>query len=334
MNALSLFNDRNRLWSIPLLAGTAGAAFFALRGGDGPLMRCVFETVVAAAIGFVLTAAWTLAQDLFARLPFAPSRIRQQEQLDTQQHLLTGVQQELRGLEYGLQEYLTAKKAEGQALNDRILDIENDITLLKDDDPAEELREQLSLIADKFGELAGVRAAVGQLSGKVKFIEDVARQVQETQTSIAEAEKGSEWFSAIESQMAALREDLRRDLLADAQGGDMVASLRDKFEAQVSDGVREMLAGMDVAKVAELVSVAQDERYANLERRMIKMSKGMEALQARLEELRFSAGEDSGIASVYKMVQGISGEDANGGVKKGCLAKLFQANMELRKAAA
>jgi GGDEF domain-containing protein len=65
-----------------------------------------------------------------------------------------------------------------------------------------------------------------------------------------------------------------------------------------------------------------------LERRIQKLSRALEDAHTQLESAQVGAVIDPGVASAYRTVQGL--RDPAGGPKRDMLAKLFEANLELR----
>jgi hypothetical protein len=65
-----------------------------------------------------------------------------------------------------------------------------------------------------------------------------------------------------------------------------------------------------------------------LERRIQKLSRALEDAHTQLESAQVGAVIDPGVASAYRTVQGL--RDPEGGPKRDMLAKLFEANLELR----
>jgi GGDEF domain-containing protein len=65
-----------------------------------------------------------------------------------------------------------------------------------------------------------------------------------------------------------------------------------------------------------------------LERRIQKLSRALEDAHTQLESAQVGAVIDPGVASAYRTVQGL--RDPQGGPKRDMLAKLFEANLELR----
>lgn len=69
-----------------------------------------------------------------------------------------------------------------------------------------------------------------------------------------------------------------------------------------------------------------------LERRINKLSQLLDKTESDLAQAVRLAQVDSGVASIYDSVQGLSGEDANNLMKTELLSAIFEANLELRAA--
>lgn len=349
--AARIFDDRNRLWSLPLLAGASALAVSMARTPDGGGLQTLLEASIATGIAFVLTAAWTVVADWRAGMPRVPSRAEQQAHIEISQRNIEVLRMELRTLEDGLKNYLAAKKAETEKIQGDIKDLNNDVVLLKGKDPVEALRPQLSAIADKFGELAGVRAVVANLSSKVRSVEALAGQVREVEarlTTNPAAPETAQFASAttaeLDARLAILRQEMRVDIeryIAEKSSAvqnsalleDAMAGLKKNFEAKLAEGAQELLKSADANKLADILGEKTNDRFESMERRMTKLSKTIEALTQRVEDMRW-IGADDGIPSIYRGVQGLDANDPNKGMKSGCLSKLFQANVQLRKLAA
>jgi diguanylate cyclase (GGDEF)-like protein len=73
------------------------------------------------------------------------------------------------------------------------------------------------------------------------------------------------------------------------------------------------------------------ERVSQLERRLAKMAQALDLTEAELQRAMSFKGEDSGVASIYRTVQGISDVEDNLDLKKEMMAAIFEANMELKQ---
>jgi uncharacterized protein YqeY len=80
----------------------------------------------------------------------------------------------------------------------------------------------------------------------------------------------------------------------------------------------------------ELVSQHREEMDA-LSRRMEKLAAGLEITEEELRRALTQKGFDSGVASLYRTVQGLGEEDTDQELKQAMMSKIFEANLELRK---
>jgi diguanylate cyclase (GGDEF)-like protein len=68
-----------------------------------------------------------------------------------------------------------------------------------------------------------------------------------------------------------------------------------------------------------------------LERRVSKLTNSLGMTEAELQRVLRSKNLDAGVSSIYKSVQGLSGDEVQGELKKALMEKIFEANVELRK---
>ncbi len=101
-------------------------------------------------------------------------------------------------------------------------------------------------------------------------------------------------------------------------------ALEDRVLALAREWTEEALA----KALAETQKVHTTE-VENLERRIQKLSRALEEAQSELEHSQLGAAIDPGVASAYRTVQGLR-DPEGGGAKRDMLAKLFEANLELR----
>lgn len=73
------------------------------------------------------------------------------------------------------------------------------------------------------------------------------------------------------------------------------------------------------------------ERVSQLERRLAKMADALNLTEAELQRAMSFKGADTGVASIYRTVQGISDVEDNLDLKKEMMAAIFEANMELKQ---
>ncbi len=68
-----------------------------------------------------------------------------------------------------------------------------------------------------------------------------------------------------------------------------------------------------------------------LQRRMAKLSDALGMTESELRRAIAAKGVDSGIASIYSTVQGLADDELQADLKREMMAKIFEANVELRK---
>jgi len=70
----------------------------------------------------------------------------------------------------------------------------------------------------------------------------------------------------------------------------------------------------------------------NFERRIAKLTESLAMTEEEMRKVATAKGIEIGVASIYRQVQGLSGEDANFEKKKELMSDIFQANVELKQA--
>ncbi len=95
---------------------------------------------------------------------------------------------------------------------------------------------------------------------------------------------------------------------------------------------REVLA-LAVKKMEEEHALMRDqhvEQVDMLKRRLNKVSSSLEESESVLRHRQSSASGDSGVASIYRTVQGLADVEEDLELKKEMMSKIFEANLELR----
>lgn len=112
----------------------------------------------------------------------------------------------------------------------------------------------------------------------------------------------------------------------------------------LGDEDSEILAKIQQSVIAEAIKELQgqvrqqlsgsDEEHRRevdlLERRIAKLTRTLGMTEGELQRVLQSKPGDLGVASMYQSVQGLSGSDVQAELKKELMAKIFEANMELR----
>jgi hypothetical protein len=75
----------------------------------------------------------------------------------------------------------------------------------------------------------------------------------------------------------------------------------------------------------------QQSQIELLQRRLAKLGQSLELTEEELRRVMAAKSIDPGVASIYRTVQGLSVEQADAELKKEMMAKIFEANFELRK---
>jgi len=87
----------------------------------------------------------------------------------------------------------------------------------------------------------------------------------------------------------------------------------------------------ETGRIREEEAVARRERIETLERRIDKLRSALTDAEGMVERLRSSGmAEDTGIASIYRQVQGLSDNEPGFKRKKGLLEEIFKLNLELK----
>ena len=124
-----------------------------------------------------------------------------------------------------------------------------------------------------------------------------------------------------------LLEDKIRELLG---LGDEDAEILARIQQSViTEAIRELQG-----QTQEEMSGSSEEHQRQvdlLERRIAKLTKTLGMTEGELQRVLQSKSLDSGVASMYQNVQGLSGSEVQAELKKELMAKIFEANMELRK---
>lgn len=239
----TLFNERHRLWTVPLLTSSAALAVFHARVGEGGPMRAAVEMACAGALGFLIAAAWSSLDNAKAKARKAPPRVEQVIASAAAKREIDALRHELRAMEQGMTRYLDAKKSEGQTLRNAIIDLNNDVSRLRGESTGQQLKPQLEAIAEKFNELAGVRQAVSKLSMKMRRVEDIALKVTEAEARV-QAGLPEAAHQAQEQAIAALKSEL--GLLRGELGSELKREMTEVVEQKVAkrgDSLQEMLLG-------------------------------------------------------------------------------------------
>lgn len=122
-------------------------------------------------------------------------------------------------------------------------------------------------------------------------------------------------------------ETARRDIAEQRRSlqGDLDAIVRERSPAADLDR-RSIAAGSE----AERATRDRDITIDRLERRVAKLITTLEQTELALRRAQVAQSLDTGIASLYRVVQGLSGIDPQAEQKRAMMREIFQANVELR----
>ena len=164
-----------------------------------------------------------------------------------------------------------------------------------------------------------------------KFLEEEVARIRQ---QVEDAREKSD-SDLVESAPGYVFQELRvlfRELEKELEGKlpSPVDSKPDIFEK-----IRRVL-GQDHDEQLRIVNEADKdsgEKMERLRRRLERMAKDLQLSEAEVTRLRgeLNVAYDSGVASVYKSVQGLSANESNVDSKRELLSKLFESNLELRK---
>jgi len=153
--------------------------------------------------------------------------------------------------------------------------------------------------------------------------------------------------SEIENQIRELAdttEDLieNKDSEEEAWAHNLVQSTLGLFEreAEQSEGVlrlkreviallrRELAAWRETSTVSQMLE--KQRHIQNLERRVTKLTQSLDLTEAELKRVAAMKNVDTGVASIYRTVQGLSDDDDSYEQKSAMLADIFEANLALQ----
>ena len=108
----------------------------------------------------------------------------------------------------------------------------------------------------------------------------------------------------------------------------LIARIEREVTTQLLGELRERRArsGSDPQAEAEYL-----RKIELLERRIGKLTEQLGMTEGQLKSVLAAKQVDPGLASVYETVQGLSADEAQAELKKELMAKIFEANVELRR---
>jgi len=185
-----------------------------------------------------------------------------------------------------------------------------------------------------------VRAAQDEFSTQLKGLNDlsdsrelVERHRREWRASLEELRKEvSRRRGFVEQQERGLApEDRARSqaLLAELQAELEPLDASPATRAAVAARLAQLLNGRLVDERAELLR-RHDQELALLERRLAKLVGGLEETERSLERAARARAADLGLSSIYREVQGLDPGERERELKRVLMARIFEANLELR----
>lgn len=163
-----------------------------------------------------------------------------------------------------------------------------------------------------------LRASRGDLE---RHRDSVKRELKELRAKVGERRK-------------ALGGDSMRHLLLELRGA--LKPLVDQANApdwMTKDVVTELFTIVEARATASLEEQRQsfEDEIENLERRIAKLVKSLANMEKALEKLAKTKDLETGIASIYRTVQGLGGDENDLDKKRVMMAAVFAANIELQK---
>lgn len=136
------------------------------------------------------------------------------------------------------------------------------------------------------------------------------------------------------------RAENERDL-SDLVGGVQIGLLGLLRGANAFETARQDVADQREALVADLAEIARmrkpgtldprDLAIDRLERRVKKLAEALEQSERALVRVMQSRAIEDGVASIYKVVQGLAVDEANLEQKRAMMSEIFSANFELKQ---
>jgi hypothetical protein len=103
-----------------------------------------------------------------------------------------------------------------------------------------------------------------------------------------------------------------------------------RIEKQFTDAML-ILLEENRRRAAAAQNRERDSQVDRLERRVTKLVESLAATEARLKEVAAMKNIDLGIASLYRVVQGLPEQEANRELKKHLMEVIFKANLDIQK---
>ncbi len=185
------------------------------------------------------------------------------------------------------------------------------LRLLKTNQDLKQSRDELQQEKERaVQDAAAVRKEMEALAGKLKI------------RLAAAGEEAREQFDDEDEEVRRLVEMLYQDALKSGDQG--------VFKERMSKLLFGMLEEKRRAAIAA-TEAAKGEEVSQLQRRIAKLSTTLEQTESKLSMVSSQGFYDSGVASVYREVQGLSLDSRFYDLKKELMADIFKANLQLQK---
>ncbi len=167
---------------------------------------------------------------------------------------------------------------------------------------------------------------------------------------VSERQQAEEQLAHLMGQLSAKRNDLhvRSQMIVSesAAAGEMLDremsdQLRTAFEECAADPdallarvteIALQATGGERAKLVDAQVSEHQREIENFERRIAKLTQSLQMTEEEMRRIAASKNIDPGVASVYRSVQGLNGEDEQVEIKKELMSTIFEANLELKRA--
>jgi len=245
---------------------------------------------------------------------------------------------------------MTLRKPSNQALTDSVREIGRPTT------PDELQRRGVRVLrsvgmseVSRLIEIAVNRTLMERTSGVSS--DEMKQLVSEAQDTMGHLLRSKQELAASRHELLERRRELQKDL-ADLKSGRQAGPKPGRhphdeqlFQHQLRIELTEMLgerAARAVAMRAAHVlrrtriedSDGRDERIMHLERRITKLVTSLEHAEDAIARISKMKDVDLGVASLYRVVQGLSDKDGGFEAKEKMMTSIFEANVKLQQSAA
>ena len=170
---------------------------------------------------------------------------------------------------------------------------------------------------DRFIQAHEVETEVDRLRAELDHQIEEIKQHQATYFGTKDSEE--------ESWARGLIQKVLDSFQAEADQSEGVVRLKKEVIALVTEELR---AWRETSTVSQLLE--SQRQIEQLERRVRKLTDSLGVTEQELKRVMAMKNIDLGVASIYRSVQGLSGEDENAEAKRDMLKNIFEANLALR----